>query len=186
LNPLPIAVQALLALIVIPAAVFDLRCRRVPNWLTLSGLILAFGLNAFLYHTAGLAISLQGTGLALLVYLLLYLLRATGGGDVKLMAAIGAAAGPLNWLGIFVLTSLLGGIAALTLIAARGRVLKTFANIGHVVSSLASGKAPYAGNPELDVQRTQGARMPHAVIIACGTLGFLLIQAAGIAISQSG
>jgi Flp pilus assembly protein protease CpaA len=29
--------QVLIALVVIPAAIFDLRLRRVPNWLTGSG-----------------------------------------------------------------------------------------------------------------------------------------------------
>jgi prepilin peptidase CpaA len=184
LDPLPIAVQALLTLIVTPAAIFDLRERRVPNWLTLSGLMLGFGLNAFFYHTAGVWTSLKGAALAFLVYLPLYLLRGMGAGDVKLMAAVGAVAGPGNWLAIFVITSLLGGVAALILITARGRLRKTLQNIGQVVISVASGRPPYARSAEeLDVHATVGMRLAHGVTIACGTFGFFLIRAA---LSKSG
>ena len=42
----PVAI--LLLLIVITAAVFDIRSRRIPNWLTLTGIILGFALNAIL------------------------------------------------------------------------------------------------------------------------------------------
>jgi prepilin peptidase CpaA len=170
----PAVLQVLLALIVIPAAIFDLRWRRVPNWLTLSGLLLGIGLNTFLFGSAGLWSSLQGLGLAFLIYCPLYLLRGMGAGDVKLMAAVGAVAGPADWLGIFILTSLFGGVAAIILIVAKSRFYKTLDNIRLILVSLASGQAPYAVHPQLDVRGDQGVRLPHAVMICCGALGFLL------------
>ncbi len=85
-------VQVLLLLLVIPAALYDSRQRRVPNWLALAGLLLGIGLNSFLYESTGLLTSLKGLGVAFLIYFPLYLLRAMGAGDVKLMAAIGAIA----------------------------------------------------------------------------------------------
>src|SRR5258706_4003267 len=101
---------------------FDFRYRRVPNWLTLSGVLLGIGLNAFLFETPGLWASFRGLGLAFLIYFPLYLLRGMGAGDVKLMAAVGAIVGPANWLGILVLTSLMSGVAALVLVTAQGRI----------------------------------------------------------------
>ena len=172
----PIIVQILLALIVVTAAMFDFRYRRVPNWLTLSGVLLGIGLNAFLFETPGLWASLRGLGLAFLIYFPLYLLRGMGAGDVKLMAAVGAIVGPANWLGILVLTSLMGGVAALVLVTAKGRFRKTLENIWLILMSVRTGRAPYE-NPQLDVRTNQGIRLPHAVVIAFGTFGFLIAAA---------
>lgn len=181
MNTLPIAVKTLLALIVAPAAIIDLRWRRVPNWLTVSGVVLGIALHTILSHTDGLWFSLKGLGLAFLIYLPLYLLRGMGAGDVKLMAAVGSIVGPANWLQIFVLTLVFGAVAAIILVLAKGRVKRTLRNIGVILVSLGSGHAPYKKDPELDVRSNEGMRLPHAVTIACGTLVFLLGQAAGVA-----
>jgi prepilin peptidase CpaA len=106
----------------------------------------------------------------------LYLLRGIGAGDVKLMAAIGAVVGPANWLLIFVLTAFLGGLTALLLAASKNRLRQTFNNIGLILVRLRHGQAPYASTSELDVRMGQGMRLPHAVIIACSALMFLLAR----------
>ena len=177
---LPNTLKALLALIVITAAIFDGRWRRVPNWLTVPGVLLGIALNTILLGSEGLRSSLEGLGLALVIYLALFLLRAMGGGDVKLMAAVGAIAGGSNWLSIFVLTLLFGGVAAIILILARRRVRQTFQNMWLIIASLGSGQAPYKRNPQLDVRSEESVRLPHAVTIACGALAFLAAQAAGV------
>jgi prepilin peptidase CpaA len=165
-----------LGVLVIAAAVFDARQRRIPNWLTLSGVLSGLALNTLLYAIPGLWMSLQGIGLALLIYFPLHALHALGAGDVKLMAAIGAFTGPADWLAVFVLTALFGGILALVVIAAQGRLLRTFRNIGLIVTSIRSGQTPWA-NPQLDVRSDRGTRLPHAITIACGTAGFLIAAA---------
>src|SRR6266404_9200165 len=138
---------------------FDFRYRRVPNWLTLTGVVLGIALNAFLFETEGLWMSLKGIGVAFLIYFPLYLLRGMGAGDVKLMAAVGALVGWMNWLGILVLTSLLGGIAAIVIITAKGRVRKTLENIWLILMSIKSGHAPYSKSPQLDIHSDQGIRL---------------------------
>jgi prepilin peptidase CpaA len=170
----PLAIRALLIAVVMVAAFFDIRTHRIPNWLTLPGLLLGIALNAFLFELAGLWFSLKGLGLAFGVYFVLYLLRGMGAGDVKLMAAVGAAAGPMNWLGILFLTAILGGVAALVLAASKGRMRKTFQNMGLMLLSFRQGRAPYRDNPELDVQSDKALRLPHAVVIAAGTLAFVV------------
>ena len=165
----------MLVLVVITAAIFDLRWRRVPNWLTVSGVLLGLGLNTILLRSEGLWSSLEGLGLALLIYVPLYLLRGMGGGDVKLMAAVGAIAGPGNWLRIFFFTLIFGAVVAIILIFVKRRVRRTFQNIGLILLSLGSGRAPYAKNPELDVREEKGLRLPHAVTIACGAIAFLVL-----------
>ena len=134
-------------------------------------------LNAFLFETPGLWMALKGVGVAFLIYFPLYLLRGMGAGDVKLMAAVGAMVGWANWLGILVLTSLFGGVAAVVLVVAKGRIRKTAENIWLILMSIRRGHAPYAKNPQLDVRTDQGIRLPHAVVIAFGALGFLIAAA---------
>lgn len=175
-NP-PVILQVVLLLIVIPAALFDFRERRVPNWIVLTGLALGIGLNWFLYETPGLWIALKGLGLAFLIYFPLYLLRGMGAGDVKLMGAVGSIVGAANWLGILVLTSLAGGVTALILVALRGRTRKTFENMWTILVSLRYRQAPYQQNPQLDVREDKGVRLPHAVMIAFGSIGFLIAAA---------
>lgn len=168
--PPPPAVRILLSLIVIPAAVLDLKTRRIPNWLSLSGVALGLILNVFLFETDGLWFSLKGLGLAFAVYFVLYLLHAMGAGDVKLMAAIGAVAGPGGWLWLLVLTCLAGAVVGLVVIAAKGRLRKTFENILVILISFRHGQLPYKENPQLDVRSGESLRLPHAVMIAIGTL----------------
>jgi prepilin peptidase CpaA len=173
LSFLPPVVQALVSILVITAGIWDWRTRRVPNWLTLSGVVLGIGLNAFLYETAGVWMSLKGLGLALLIYFPLFLLRGMGAGDVKLMAALGAIVGWQNWLGILVITSIFGGIAAVVVVSLKGRVRRTFENVWFIVTSVRHRQAPYVGNPQLDVRSDQGVRLPHGVVIAFGAVAFL-------------
>jgi prepilin peptidase CpaA len=176
----PLAIQVLLVLVAVTAAMIDVRTRKVPNWLSLTGVILALLLNSFLFAVdgifgvQGLLFALKGMGLAFAIYFVLYLLRGMGAGDVKLMAAIGAAAGWQNWLGILVLTSAGGLVAGIVLVFAKGRVRQTLHNMGTIVTSLPQGKAPYKENPELDVRSEKALRMPHAVLIAFGTIAFLI------------
>ncbi|HTM13639.1 MAG TPA: A24 family peptidase [Bryobacteraceae bacterium] len=169
----PPAIRIFLEVLVILAAIWDVRTRRIPNWLTLSGVVLGVALNTFLFEINGLWFSLKGLGVAFGVYFVLYLLHAMGAGDVKLMAAVGAAAGPGNWLGILVLTSVAGAVAGLLLVAFKGRFRKTLGNLGILISSLGRGRAPYRETPELDVSSDKAMRLPHGALIALGTLGFL-------------
>jgi prepilin peptidase CpaA len=175
---LPPIFQILLAFLVIPAALFDVRERRIPNWLTLTGLVVGIGLNSFLYETAGLWMSLKGIGLAMLIYFPLWLIRGMGAGDVKLMAMVGAIVGPANWTGVLVLTCIFGALSGLFLAISKGKMMHTLMNVWQILTSLARRQAPYAENPELDVRNENALRLPHGVAIAAGSLSFLI--AAGI------
>ena len=178
---MPPITQVLLLLVVIPAAFFDIRQRRIPNWLVLTGLVAGIGLNTFLFYdnpspVSGLWFSLQGLGIALLVYFPLYLLRGMGAGDVKLMGAVGAIVGWKAWLFVLFFTSILGGLTAVLIVVSKGRIYHTLQNIGVILTSIRYRQAPYTGNPELDVGTDEGVRMPHGVIIALGVIGYVVAK----------
>lgn len=165
--------QIVLMCTVAVAAFYDIRVRRIPNWLVLAGLVAGVGLNTFLFEWAGLLFSLAGLGLAFLVYFPLYLLRGMGAGDVKLMAAIGSMVGWRDWLGIFIITAILGGIAAIALLVGRKQLARGFSNVGYLIIELLSFRPPYARNEELDVTSSKSAKLPHGAVIAWGCLVFL-------------
>jgi len=173
MTVLPPILQILLVLIVVIAAIFDLRFRRIPNWLTLPAILVGFGLNTFLYEWKGLRAAALGLGLAFLIYFPLYLLRGMGAGDVKLMGAIGSLAGPANWFGIFVLTAILGGAVALVLLLFKGRLVKTLSNVGYMLKEILFFRAPYMKKEELDVKSPKAFTLPHGAMIAIGSLAFL-------------
>lgn len=74
------------------AALTDWRSCRIPNWLTLSTIGLGLGLGA-LSGVQGIFVALVGALVCGLAPLLLCLVGAMGGGDFKLLAAVGALLG---------------------------------------------------------------------------------------------
>jgi Flp pilus assembly protein protease CpaA len=100
------------------AAYFDLRYRRVPNWLVLCALSCGM-----IISSAGgwsdLRYGLCGFALGLLLLLPAFILHMVGGGDVKSLAVIGLFVGPhLLWVS-FLLGAAVGGILALVILAVR-------------------------------------------------------------------
>jgi leader peptidase (prepilin peptidase) / N-methyltransferase len=98
---------------------YDVRHRRLPNWLTLTGFA-AIVLVAF--ESGGGAGALLGAAALSVVYLLVHLVSPTamGAGDVKLALGLGALTGCLGadvWLlaaiGAALLTAAIGVVARL-------------------------------------------------------------------------
>ena len=172
---LSVVAQVILGVLGAVAAAFDIRFRRIPNWLVLAGIIAGFGSNFITAGWHGFSYAAAGLGLGLALYFPLYLLRARGAGDVKLLAAAGSIAGPGNCLWIFVLTALFGGLIAVIWLLLRGRARQTFFNVGWIVRDLMQFKAPYHSSEELDVTTARGMRLPHAAMIAVGILAFFVV-----------
>jgi leader peptidase (prepilin peptidase)/N-methyltransferase len=100
-------------------SVYDVRHRRLPNWLTLTGFV-AIVLVAF--ESGRGAAALLGAAALSVVYLLVHLVSPTamGAGDVKLALGLGALTGCLGadvWLlaaiGAPLLTAAIGVVARL-------------------------------------------------------------------------
>ena len=178
----PQKVEMALFLLLLVAAAYDIRYRRIPNWLTVTGVAVAFVVNALIGPPlAGLLFTLQGFALAFGIYMMLYIMHAMGAGDVKLMAAVGAMVGWQRWLGIFFITAIVGGIMAMLLILMRKRVKNTFWNMGFIVTELRSGRAAYLKNEELDVRSKKAVGLPHGAVI---TVGFVFYIAASLWLQQ--
>jgi len=160
------AAGASIALFVCAAAWLDFRTHRIPNGLTVAGLAAALILRAPLGVDA-LIQGLTGLGLAFVISLVLYLLRAIGGGDVKLLAAVGAFLGSSEILGALGLIAVLGAGFALLSVTRRGLLpLLIFNTLDLVKSWRSLGQSGQTRKLESPAALT----IPYAVPIALGTL----------------
>jgi prepilin peptidase CpaA len=177
-NLPPQKVVMVVLILLLTAAVFDVLYRRIPNWLTVSGVVLGLAMNTVIgAPEAGVVFALIGLLVAFGIYAGLYALRAMGAGDVKLMAAVGALVGWERWFGIFFVTALIGGLMALILVLARGRLKKTLFNVSFILSEMKSGRPAYLANEELDVNNKKSLGLPHGAVIAVSTVFYLAISA---------
>jgi len=171
---MPPGVSVPLVLLIVAAAAYDVRCRRIPNWITITGGCSGVAMNSFLYEGwSGFRLSMAGLAIGFASCFALCSLRAMGAGDVKLMTAAGAMAGPQNWFGIFVTTVIVGGLAGLALVAFRGIPPRKVRNMGFILNEMKNGRASYHANEEPDVRSMKSLVMPNTVRIAMGTIVFL-------------
>jgi len=89
-DAIPFAVAVGLAA---TAAITDWRTGRIPNWLTLPPLVIAPTAYLLLIGLEGLLFSFLGAIICGAAPYLLFRRGAIGGGDVKLLAAVGALVG---------------------------------------------------------------------------------------------
>src|SRR3989442_10904944 len=116
--PFPI-VTTVVAFIVLSICV-DARSRRIPNPLSASAILLGLGLNSFYYGAWGLLGSLGGLAAAVAALLGPFALGGIGGGDVKMMGAVGALVGARLALTSLALGMLLGGVIMIAHLASKG------------------------------------------------------------------
>jgi prepilin peptidase CpaA len=123
----------------------------------------------------GVWLEAKGFALAFALNLVMYMLHMTGAGYVKLLAAIGAMVGLWDFVLIFLLTAMLGGVLAIVLMLVKGRVRQTLWNVGFMVGELMRWRAPHLTREQLDVGSTKALRLPGAVRICLGVVTFLVM-----------
>ena len=120
------ALLPLLVLLTI-AAVVDWRERKIRNWLTLC--IAATGLvHAMAAPHGSISNAMLGLLLGFTLMLPQFLIGALGGGDVKLMAGIGAWLGWTGAFQVFIAASIVGLVVVIVQCAVKGRLLVLFGN----------------------------------------------------------
>jgi prepilin peptidase CpaA len=147
------------------------RSRKIPNLLTVT----AAGLGG-LYHLAtaswsGLAWSAGGAAVGLAVFLPIFVLRGIGGGDVKLLAALGAWLGPGQALWLALFTALAGGPMAVAVALSRGRALS---NVwGLLMFWRVAGLQPH---PAVSLDNDAAPRLPYALPTLAGLVMTLWLR----------
>jgi prepilin peptidase CpaA len=104
------------------AAATDLWKGRIYNWMTLPALACGIAVSAVNGGAWGALSALAGAALGLALYGWMFWLGQLGGGDVKLLMALGAWGGPAYAADVALLSVLLGGALALGMPALRVRL----------------------------------------------------------------
>ncbi len=141
----------------------DLRSRRIPNWLTVSGLVLGIALRSFFQGWPGAKTSLLGTLLGLGLLLPFVLLRSLGAGDWKLAGALGAFAGPAILMDLLIGSIFVAGLMAAALVVHKGRIRQTVRNIGHILVSLVTFRLP---ETRVSLDNPDALKVPYGVALA--------------------
>lgn len=155
------------------AVFWDIKERRVPNKVVLSGLLTAMIFHTWMSGLPGVGATLLGAVTGLAMMLPLNLMRLMGAGDVKLMAMTGAfAADPQTVLWMVLYTLLAGGILAVLYASKRGIREKLSSNLLVMLKTTQNGTCGKG-----DATKPQAAaRLPYAVAIACGSLSYLIFS----------
>jgi len=169
--------HALLLAFVFAAAGFDLKSRRIPNWLVLAGLIVSLICGLI---PGGGTVSAWGEGLTIgfALFIPFYIFRAMGAGDVKLMAMVGSFLGVHATLDAVLFTFAAGGCVALLYALLNGRARALFVNLRFMVTDFAV-KLATGGAQRIEAPAQSAGHMPFGVAIAAGTLVSVLLAHSG-------
>jgi prepilin peptidase CpaA len=155
MPPLPLSPTLVLTIaLVAVATAWDLRTRRIPNWLTVPLAAAGLLLHAAANGPAGAGFSALGCLAGLVILLIPCFLRWVGAGDVKLLAAIGALQGPALVLRAGLYGILAGGLLSLGVL---------------LVSRLAA-RASTSSQP------LRRVTLPYGPALAVGTLAALALR----------
>lgn len=154
-------------LLALLAGYMDWRSHRIPNWLTVSGLLVGIAANATAGGWLGFKTSLLGSGLGLLVLLPFVLVRSLGAGDWKLAGALGAFVGPGVLVDLLMGSVFVAGIMALGLVIYKRRLKETLRNIGRLLGAMLTFRMPGA---EVSLDNPQSLKIPYGVALALTTL----------------
>jgi prepilin peptidase CpaA len=152
--------------VLVAAAVADVRTRRIPNSLLLCGLAVALLARAP-EGISGVAQGAMGAGVGLVIGLVLFAIRALGGGDGKLLMVAGAFFGPVQLFGALLAIAIAGGVLAIGAAIAGGTILPAMLSTGRLLRYLLS----FGRRGEARTLDSSGAqRIPYGVAIAAGSL----------------
>ncbi len=164
-SNIPIAAGLVLALV---AAVYDVRQRRIPNWLTYAGMAAGLALRFAVLGGKGVLTGVEGGLFVGAIFVCLFLTRSMGGGDVKLMTALGCFVGFQQSVQVLLATAIIGGIMAVFYMVLSRRVVVTLRNVAAIVGHHVT--APLRQHPTMNLDNPTAPRMPYGVAIAGGML----------------
>jgi prepilin peptidase CpaA len=167
-------IPAIVVSICLVACVFDVRTRRIPNVLTMSAAV-----AGLLYHLAtsglgGLQTAAAGWILGLLLLLPYFALGGMGGGDVKLVAALGAWLGPWETFWLAMYAGIAGGVLGLIVALAHGYLRRAFKNVSNILLYWTYvGVRPVPG---MTLESSTAPRLAFAIPILAGTMVMLWLR----------
>ena len=157
----------ILALLLLIPLWFDVKEGIIPNYFILGLMICGLVFNIYAAGLSGLITSIFGFGLGLIIFLIPFILRGLGAGDVKLLAAIGAVKGP-GFIVINVLViAIVGGLISCLILLKQNRLGKITKLINKLIYQIPLDKLKQSKNKDNN-------SFPYGVAIVVGTWCSLL------------
>lgn len=126
-------IDFVILLLVILSIFFDLTKKTIPNFVTIPVVIVGFILNLINFGYKGVQLSLIGLFVGLGIFIIPFIFGGMGGGDVKLMAAIGALKGWRFVLSTAVFSGLAGGIIVVIILIRQKKLLVTLKRVMAII-----------------------------------------------------
>ena len=150
----------ILGLISFTGGIYDVRLRKIPNWLTLGTFILVFLFNVFFVRSFHEIIHcLLGFFVGILLLLIPYIFGGMGAGDVKLLAAIGSIVGYKDIVLVFFYSTICGLFLGIIWLILNPKHIKFLITTGQIL-------------PTVDKKQ----KVPYGVAIAAGTLLYIVLR----------
>jgi len=158
---------AILTVILVLSTITDIQNHKIPNVLSLGGIVIGLTYLSFSQGLDGLIFGLQGMGLGFILFLPFYMMRGMAAGDVKLMAAVGAFVGPKLAVAAVAGTLISGAVLAIAYaiyIGGASVLLQRYGSMAKVM--LSTHQLTYFKPTESDAG---SKRFPYAAAILVGT-----------------
>ncbi|MBS1112479.1 MAG: flp pilus assembly protein protease [Nitrospirae bacterium] len=165
--------QLILMLILVIAAISDIRFQKIPNWLTFPTMIGAIIYNTSSMGVSGFLFSSGGIFVGIAVMSLPYLMGGMGAGDAKLMGAVGGLLGPKGIFIAFLLTALIGGIYAMIVLTLYGSLRETLRRYWLLLKTFFLARKLIYIPPS---EHEKKPRLRYGVAIALGTIIAMVIK----------
>jgi prepilin peptidase CpaA len=172
MPPVQIAMYALLGVALVISVITDLKSRLILNVVTIPTIAIALLLRFLMvgWRTQDITQAmytlpngLVGLAIGWIIFYVMFFFGGMGGGDVKLMGAVGAALGFPVVLYAVMFTALVGGLQAVLVLLWDGSLLKTFTNAGRRLAHALHIKRMEGPEPEKKY-------VPYGVAIALGSI----------------
>lgn len=175
----PLAIVLLLLAI---AVVCDVKSHRIPNWLVFSGALVGMAYHALSSNGMGGMASVQGLAVGLAAFMPLYLIRAMGAGDVKLMAMVGAYLGPGSAFGAVLTVFIAGGVLALAAAIRNKALPRLYENLRFIMADMSMKMMVGGAAAQVDAVPVSAGKVPYALAIATGTVIHIYLMRSGHAL----
>lgn len=169
----PALVATVTVAFIVACWVCDLRSRTIPNGLTATAFVAGVGMSYAGYALPGAVVSIAGALLAAGILAGPYVLGGVGGGDVKMMGAVGALLGPYLALLGLAAGLVLGGLFSVLHLTRLGRLRE---KLDATIGMLGSAAVRRSWEPlRLSDEAADAVTLPYSLPLGLGTLGALAL-----------
>jgi len=170
--PAPILVTAFV--FVVLCVIWDVRVRRIPNLLSGGAMLAGVVLNVVCLGVQGVLSSAAGFLVTVGLLWAPFYLGGIGGGDVKMMAALGTLLGPALAFQALLIGMIVGGAITLVHLARIGRLKEKVASTGNIVRSAVSrGSLQPLKNAASD---PSAVWLPYSVPLGIGAIAVMVVS----------